>query len=126
MRTVGNATADTDCVDCSEGLWREVSLNQTTVAEKEKDVCLPHKVCSAGQWTKKVGTWDTNTVCEDCGAGTFRTMPPKASAPAEKKGDVCTPHKTCPGGTKAAGTLTKDAVCNHYNSEFSYVKQRQK
>ena len=42
-------------------------------------MCKPHKVCSAGQWTKAVGTPTTDTECADCPLGTWREVDPQTN-----------------------------------------------
>lgn len=75
-----------------------VVVSKDTRSEQQDDVCKPRTICSAGQWTKKVGTYDEDTVCADCAAGKWRAVAPKASEPAEWEEDVCKPHKVCSAG----------------------------
>ena len=105
---------DTVCVKCDPGTWRQVASTQSTPAESKSNVCKAHKICSAGQWTKAVGSMTTDTVCANCDPGTWRQVASSRSTPAESKSNVCKAHKICSAGqwTKAVGSITTDTVCS--------------
>ena len=82
-KTVGTTTTDTECVECDAGMWCKVSPTSSTLAERKKVVCRPHRICLAGQWTKTVGNTTKDTECIYCDAGTWRAVAPTSSAIAE-------------------------------------------
>ena len=75
----------TVCVSCDTRTWREVAPTSTAIAEIKEAMCKPHRICSAGQWTKSTGTRTKDTVCVDCDVGTWREVAPISSANAEHK-----------------------------------------
>ena len=53
-------------------------------------MCIPHKICKAGEWTKAAGTSVTDTTCMPCKVGTFREKAP-TNTDAEQQWRVCKP-----------------------------------
>ena len=51
-------------------------------------MCIPHKICKAGEWTKAAGTSVTDTTCMPCKVGTFREKGP-TNTDAEQEAQVC-------------------------------------
>ena len=100
-------------MDCDVGTWREIDPTSCVAVEQKSVVCRPHKICSAGQWTKTVGTKSTDTECVDCDAGTWREVAPASRAFVEQKSVVCRPHKICSSGqwTRSSGTAVQDTEC---------------
>ncbi|XP_051844716.1 tumor necrosis factor receptor superfamily member 14-like isoform X5 [Antechinus flavipes] len=70
------------------------------------ELCVPHQVCSPGQYVKSKGTERNNTICEKCQAGTFSTNGTL---------DRCLPWTNCTAQglyEERPGTVITDAQCS--------------
>ena len=76
-------------------------------------MCVLHKICEAGEWTKATGSSSTDTTCVPCNAGTFREKGPTDTA-AEQAGEVCKSHTKCSAGAHPLvfGTATTNTKCS--------------
>ena len=103
---------DTKCLDCDHGTWREVAPRASKPAETKHNVCKPHKLCSAGQWTRTAGSLTQDTECVLCSPGRFRKVGPTVKT-AEMEAHVCLSHRSCQAGEwiVSVGTVQRDTGC---------------
>ncbi|XP_074162601.1 tumor necrosis factor receptor superfamily member 4-like isoform X2 [Sminthopsis crassicaudata] len=109
IRRECSSTSNTVC-GCSPGYFC------TDMKGDDCELCVPHRVCSPGQYVKARGTERNNTICEECQAGTFSTNGTL---------DRCLPWTNCTAqGLYEArpGTAITDAQCSqdshHQNKNF--------
>ncbi|XP_074153744.1 tumor necrosis factor receptor superfamily member 5-like [Sminthopsis crassicaudata] len=106
IRRECSSTSNTVC-GCSPGYFC------TDMKDDDCELCVPHRVCSPGQYVKSRGTERNNTICEECQAGTFSTNGTL---------DRCLPWTNCTAqGLDEArpGTAISDARCSqdsHYQN----------
>ncbi|XP_074162595.1 tumor necrosis factor receptor superfamily member 14-like [Sminthopsis crassicaudata] len=94
-----SSTSNTVC-GCSPGYFC------SDIKDDDCELCVPHRVCSPGQYMKSRGTERNNTICEKCQAGTFSknwTL------------DQCLPWTKCTDlglSEERPGTAITDARCS--------------
>ncbi|XP_072464699.1 uncharacterized protein [Notamacropus eugenii] len=94
-----SSTSNTVC-GCSPGYFC------ADLKDDDCELCIPHQVCTPGQYVKSPGTERSNTICEKCQAGTFS---PKGTL------SQCLPWTNCTAqgsSEEKPGTDTTDALCS--------------